>query len=119
MFEKMMECKKSWKLFCEWIFENYQIDINAYYNVFYLINAYEDASVEINKNIILSIMPIFFDEHEINEYVDQDINGIYYKMFYGQIGYYDSSNDDIYFSDRTEALQAACIKAFELLEETL
>jgi hypothetical protein len=122
MFEKMIIHENGWREFYKWIQSKYK---NLWRQTEYSEQRSDDKyfhygdnwkSIKyIDNDFILSIMPFFFDEKDID--IDTGKNRPANKHW-STIG-----NDDeceIYRKDdREKALIAACEKAFEIYEEQL
>lgn len=115
MYEKMMKYKKVRKLFCDWIYDKYGFSFED--NEFYKYigeNPYNAISYEYypENDIILCLMPFFFDEQGIVIEIFKNRRTYMYEIWIDYGFYFGVKN-------RLKALQAACEKAFEILEERL
>jgi hypothetical protein len=117
MFENMTKCKKSWKLFCEWIYNKYgykNLRENDFFSIDINIFTYKESTHIIDDDFILFIMPFFFDEYKIFIGIYNDSEDFYFDISYNKNECYET---DYYSKNRLSVSQRACEKAFEILEK--
>ena len=70
MFENMMKYEKAWNLFCEWLYDKYDISYN---NKYY---CYQKEDIDCGSfaffldNLILNLIPDFMDEQGLYIIID-------------------------------------------------